>query len=67
MSFVTLGASQAKLICQKAKGMPRILLALCKLVNGAASEEMAVISLELYNGFKDTECSLAEGLVYIKV
>ncbi|KAG6408205.1 hypothetical protein SASPL_131209 [Salvia splendens] len=54
------GASQAKLICQKAKGMPRILLALCKLVNGAASEEMAILSLELYNGFKDTECSLAE-------
>ncbi|KAG6405903.1 hypothetical protein SASPL_133497 [Salvia splendens] len=54
------GASQEKLICQKAKGMPRILLALCKLVNGAASEEMAILSLELYNGFKDTECSLAE-------
>lgn len=62
MTFVTLGASQAKLISQKAKGMPRILLALHKLINSAASEEMAILSLELYNGFKDTECSLAEGL-----
>ncbi|KAL1556967.1 hypothetical protein AAHA92_12514 [Salvia divinorum] len=54
------GASQAKLISQKAKGMPRILLALHKLVNGAASEAMSNLSLELYNGLKDTECSLAE-------
>ncbi|XP_057770159.1 uncharacterized protein LOC130989991 isoform X2 [Salvia miltiorrhiza] len=54
------GASQAKLISQKAKGMPRILFSLHKLVDGAANEAMANLSLELYNEFKDVQSSLAE-------
>ncbi|XP_051126793.1 uncharacterized protein LOC127248480 [Andrographis paniculata] len=54
------GASSAKLIAQKAKGMPRISILLGKLVDGAAGEAMANISLELYKEFKDIQSSLAE-------
>ncbi|KAH6810316.1 hypothetical protein C2S51_024078 [Perilla frutescens var. frutescens] len=54
------GASWAKLISQKAKGMPRILFSLDKLVDGAAGEAMANLSLELYKEFKDIQSSLAE-------
>lgn len=63
ISSVILGASRAKLIFQKAKGMPRILFSLDKLVPGAAGEAMANLSLELYNEFKDVQSSLAEGLI----
>ncbi|KAL0332639.1 UNVERIFIED_CONTAM: hypothetical protein Scaly_2165400 [Sesamum calycinum] len=54
------GASHAKLIAQKAKGMP-LSISLGKLVNSAASEAMANLSLELYKEFKDVQCSLIEG------
>uniref|UniRef100_A0A5B7AAH3 Uncharacterized protein n=1 Tax=Davidia involucrata TaxID=16924 RepID=A0A5B7AAH3_DAVIN len=45
-------AAYAKLIAQKSKGMPRISISLHKLVDGAASEAMANLSLELYKAFK---------------
>lgn len=61
MSFVILGASRAKLFSQKSKGMPRILFSLDKLVDGAAGEAMAHLSLELFKEFKDVQSSLAEG------
>ncbi|KAL0378228.1 UNVERIFIED_CONTAM: hypothetical protein Sradi_3128300 [Sesamum radiatum] len=54
------GASHAKLIAQKAKGMPRLSISLGKLVNGAASEAMANLSLELYKEFKDVQRLLIE-------
>ncbi|KAI3451573.1 hypothetical protein Pfo_008238 [Paulownia fortunei] len=54
------GASYAKLIAQKSKGMPRISFSLGKLVDGAAGEAMANLSLELYKEFKDVQSSLIE-------
>lgn len=54
------GASWAKLVSQKAKGMPRILFSLDKLVDGAAGEAMANLSLELYSEFKNMQNSQAE-------
>lgn len=54
------GASRAKLFSQKSKGMPRILFSLDKLVDGAAGEAMAHLSLELFKEFKDVQSSLAE-------
>ncbi|MCD7449651.1 hypothetical protein HAX54_000881 [Datura stramonium] len=45
------GAAHAKLVAQKAKGMPRIAISLCKLVDTAATEAMANLSLELYRTF----------------
>ncbi|KAK4416663.1 hypothetical protein Salat_2491800 [Sesamum alatum] len=54
------GASYAKLIAQKAKGMPRISISLGKLVDGAASAAMANLSLELYKEFKEVQHSLVE-------
>ncbi|EYU23730.1 hypothetical protein ABFS82_08G089600 [Erythranthe guttata] len=54
------GATYAKLIAQKAKGMPRISFSLGKLVHGAAGEAMAELSLELYKEFKDVQSSLTE-------
>lgn len=65
--FFILGASCAKLIAQKAKGMPRILFSLGKLFDGAAGEAMANLSLELYKEFKDVQSSLTEGLVFTKL
>lgn len=56
-----LGASRAKLVSQKSKGMPRILFSLDKLVSGAAGEAMSHVSLELYKEFKDLQISLAKG------
>ncbi|PIM99245.1 hypothetical protein CDL12_28262 [Handroanthus impetiginosus] len=52
------GASCAKLIAQKSKGMPRISISLGKLVNWAAGEAMATLSLELYKEFKEVQSSL---------
>lgn len=57
-----LGASRAKLIAQKAKGMPRISIPLSKLVDGAAGEAIAKLSLELYKDYRDMKSSLAKGL-----
>ncbi|KAK6125566.1 hypothetical protein DH2020_040688 [Rehmannia glutinosa] len=54
------GAGYAKLIAQKAKGMPRITFSLNKLVDGAAGEAMANLALELYKEFKDVQSSLIE-------
>ncbi|KAA8547020.1 hypothetical protein F0562_003449 [Nyssa sinensis] len=48
------GAAYAKLIAQKSKGMPLISVSLAKLVDIAASEAMANLSLELYKAFKCT-------------
>ncbi|XP_070011709.1 uncharacterized protein [Nicotiana sylvestris] len=45
------GAAHAKLVAQKAKGMPRIAISLSKLVDTSATEAMANISLELYKTF----------------
>ncbi|KAL2498576.1 hypothetical protein Adt_24126 [Abeliophyllum distichum] len=54
------GASHAKLIAQKGKGMPRISIALAKLLDGAASQAMAKLSLELHREFKNVHKSLVE-------
>lgn len=62
-SFLILGATYAKLIAQKAKGMPRISFSLGKLLDGAAGEAMAKLSLELYKEFKDNQSLLTEGLL----
>ncbi|CAH9123258.1 unnamed protein product [Cuscuta epithymum] len=51
----SLDAVGAKLIAQKAKGMPRISISLSKLVGAAASEAMASLSLELYKSFKSVQ------------
>lgn len=45
------GAAHAKLVAQKAKGMPRIAISLSKLVDTAATEAMSNLSLELYKTF----------------
>lgn len=44
----------AKLVVQKSKGMPRIVVSLGKLRGGAAGEAMANLSLELHKAFKST-------------
>ncbi|KAL2521283.1 uncharacterized protein Fot_25206 [Forsythia ovata] len=54
------GASHAKLIAQKGKGMPRISISLAKLLDGAASQAMAKLSLELHREFKNVHKSLVE-------
>ncbi|GFQ02009.1 hypothetical protein PHJA_002344800 [Phtheirospermum japonicum] len=55
------GADYAKLIAQKAKGMPRVSFSLSKLVDGAAGEAMANVALELYKEFNDVKSLLIEG------
>lgn len=52
------GAACAKLIAQKSKGMPVFAISLTKLMDSAASEAMATLSLGLFNSLKDKECSL---------
>ncbi|XP_059313782.1 uncharacterized protein LOC132064710 isoform X2 [Lycium ferocissimum] len=47
------GAAHAKLVAQKAKGMPRIAISLSKLVDTAATEAISNLSLELYKTFTD--------------
>ncbi|KAI5672324.1 hypothetical protein M9H77_12688 [Catharanthus roseus] len=46
------GAAYAKLIAQKAKGMPRIIISLAKLVDTAANGAMSILSLELYKAYR---------------
>ncbi|KAL3528135.1 hypothetical protein ACH5RR_012791 [Cinchona calisaya] len=52
------GAAYAKLIAQKAKGMPLVSISLVKLVEADASEAMANFSLELYKAYKNMHISL---------
>ncbi|KAE7998360.1 hypothetical protein FH972_002913 [Carpinus fangiana] len=54
------GAAHAKLVAQKSKGMPRISISLTKLVDFAASEAMANLSLELFKALKNVRYSLVE-------
>ncbi|XP_057981756.1 uncharacterized protein LOC131167019 [Malania oleifera] len=46
------GAAFAKLVAQKSKGMPLISISLVKLVDSAASEAVANVSLNLFKQFK---------------
>lgn len=52
------GAVHAKLVAQKSKGMPRIAISLSKLVDTAATEAMANLSLELYRTFTNVHSLL---------
>ncbi|XP_048128694.1 photosystem I assembly protein Ycf4 isoform X2 [Rhodamnia argentea] len=54
------GATSAKLVAQKAKGMPLILVTLVKLVDFAARELMGNLSMQLFMALKNTRTSLAE-------
>lgn len=54
-------AARAKLVAQKAKGMPRITILLSKLVDAAASEAVANLSLELYKSLKNVQNLLISG------
>lgn len=54
------GASHAKLIAQKGKGMPRMFISLAKLSDVAASQAMANLSMELYKEYKNVHKSLVE-------
>ena len=58
-----LGAAYAKLVGQKLKGMPLISIPLTKLMDAAASEAMANLSLELFKAFKNMQHSFVEGCV----
>ncbi|VVB17952.1 unnamed protein product [Arabis nemorensis] len=49
---VSNGVETARLVSQKAKGMPRIIIPLTKMVSSSASEAMANLSLELFRAFK---------------
>ncbi|XP_056158807.1 uncharacterized protein LOC115667135 isoform X3 [Syzygium oleosum] len=53
------GATSAKLVAQKAKGMPLIFVTLVKLVDFAAREVMGNLSMQLFMAFKNTHTSLA--------
>ena len=52
--------ASAKLVAQKSKGMPLISIPLAKLVDFAASEAMANLSLSLLKEFESIKCSLVE-------
>ncbi|XP_010444322.1 PREDICTED: uncharacterized protein LOC104727029 [Camelina sativa] len=54
---VSNGVEIARLVSQKAKGMPRIILPLTKMVDSssAASEAMANLSFELFRAFKSKQ------------
>ncbi|XP_038723305.1 uncharacterized protein LOC120015138 isoform X2 [Tripterygium wilfordii] len=54
------GAAHAKLIAQKSKGMPRISISLTKLVDAAASEAVATLSLQLFKVFKSMQHLLVQ-------
>ncbi|KAA0040751.1 hypothetical protein IC582_024724 [Cucumis melo] len=54
------GAACVKLIAQKSKGMPVFSISLTKLIDSAASEAMATMSLGLFNSLKEKECSLVK-------
>jgi hypothetical protein len=52
---VSNGVKTARLVSQKAKGMPRINVPLTKMVESSASEAMANLSLELFRAFKSKQ------------
>ncbi|KAM5569673.1 hypothetical protein ABKV19_016934 [Rosa sericea] len=54
------GAAAAKLVAQKAKGMPKISIAMTKLVSSAATEAIANLSLQLFKEFKSINESYVE-------
>ncbi|KAG7982878.1 hypothetical protein I3843_04G075200 [Carya illinoinensis] len=54
------GAAYAKLVSQKSKGMPLIFIPLTKLVDSAATEAMANLSLELFKAFNNVWYLLVE-------
>ncbi|XP_004297052.1 PREDICTED: uncharacterized protein LOC101299176 [Fragaria vesca subsp. vesca] len=54
------GAVNAKLVAQKSKGMPKISIALTKLVGLAATEAIANFSLRLFKEFKSINDSFVE-------
>ncbi|CAN6983285.1 unnamed protein product [Brassica oleracea var. botrytis] len=49
---ISKGVESARLVSQKAKGMPRIVVTLTKMAESSASEAMATLSLELFRSFK---------------
>lgn len=54
------GAGNAKLVVQKAKGMPVIVISLLKLDEPEARESISNLSLELFSFYKSTS-SLVPG------
>ncbi|GAB4848259.1 hypothetical protein Ancab_002926 [Ancistrocladus abbreviatus] len=56
----SMGATSAKLVAQKSKGMPRISISLSKLVDSAAGDAMANLSLELFKSLRDMQKSLVK-------
>lgn len=54
-SHNVLGVKTARLVSQKAKGMPRVIVPLTKMVDSSASEAMANLSLELFRAFKSKQ------------
>lgn len=54
------GAAAAKLVGQKSKGMPKISIALTKLVGSGATEAIANLSLQLFKEFKGINKSYVE-------
>lgn len=55
------GAVKAKLVAQKAKGMPVISISLGKLTGSAASSAIADLSFQLFKAFKTTHELYMEG------
>ncbi|GMN19052.1 hypothetical protein TIFTF001_042811 [Ficus carica] len=55
------GAAKAKLVAQKAKGMPVISISLGKLTGSAASSAIADLSFQLFKAFKTTHELYMEG------
>ncbi|XP_024006761.1 uncharacterized protein LOC18011691 isoform X2 [Eutrema salsugineum] len=52
---VSNGVATGRLVSQKAKGMPRIIIPLTKMVDSSASEAMANLSFELFRAFKSKQ------------
>ncbi|EOA13917.1 hypothetical protein CARUB_v10027036mg [Capsella rubella] len=52
---VSNGIEIARLVSQKAKGMPRIIIPLTKMADSSASEAMANLSFELFRAFKSKQ------------
>lgn len=55
------GATSAKIIAQKSKGMPRISMSLEKLADPLTSDAMGSISVELFKAFKQKSDVLMTG------
>ncbi|CAH2043587.1 unnamed protein product, partial [Thlaspi arvense] len=52
---VSSGVATGRLVSQKAKGMPRIMIPVTKMVDTSASEAMANLSFELFRAFKSKQ------------